>query len=228
MRTPHPAPSRRAAGIVGAAILSLGVVAAAAGCATQVSATAATQTHSTETRTTATRTTAVVPTTRVPRTTPATTGLLMAASPPVRLQVPAIGVDTNLMRLGLKSDGSIEVPPLGFPAGWFAGAPTPGELGPAVLAGHVDWAGAPGVFYQLRAVTVGDEITIDRADGSVAVFRVIRTAQYPKNAFPTDQVYGDLDHAGLRLITCGGSFNPGARSYVDNIVVFADLVRTRP
>jgi sortase (surface protein transpeptidase) len=145
-------------------------------------------------------------------------------SPPVRLQVPAIGVDSELMPLGLEDDGSLEVPPDGFPAGWFTGAPMPGEVGPAVMAGHVDWGGSPGVFYDLRSLKPGDEITVTRADASTVVFAVASVEQFPKDAFPSDAVYGDLDHPGLRLITCGGSFDRGQRSYVDNIVVFADLV----
>ena len=152
--------------------------------------------------------------------------LVMAASRPVRLQIPAIGVDSELMDLGLQDDGTLEVPPSGFPAGWFTGAPTPGEQGPAVLAGHVDWGGAPGVFWALRDVVAGDEITVSRADGSSAVFRVTEVGRYDKDAFPTAAVYADLDHAGLRVITCGGEFDPAAHSYEDNTVVFADLVAT--
>ncbi|MCW2741852.1 MAG: hypothetical protein JWR45_2274 [Blastococcus sp.] len=146
----------------------------------------------------------------------------------MRLQVPAIGVDSELMALGLEDDGSLEVPPDGFPAGWFTGAPMPGEIGPAVMAGHVDWDGLPGVFYDLRLLEPGDEITVTREDGSVVAFAVASVEQFPKDAFPSAAVYGNLDHPGLRLITCGGSFDAGERSYVDNIVVFADLVATTP
>jgi hypothetical protein len=152
--------------------------------------------------------------------------LLMAASAPVRVQIPAIGVDSELIDLGLQADGTMEVPAEGFPAGWFTGAPTPGEQGPAVLAGHVDWGGSPGVFYDLRNVVAGNEITVSRADGSTAVFRVSEVGQYSKDAFPTAAVYADLDHAGLRVITCGGDFDHAAHSYEDNTVVFADLIAT--
>jgi len=145
----------------------------------------------------------------------------LARSVPVRLQIAAIGVNTPLMGLGLKSDGTMEVPPSGFPAGWYVNAPTPGELGPAIIAGHIDWNG-PGVFFRLHNLVRGDQITISRADGSKPVFRVSRVAQFPKSQFPTALVYGNIDHAGLRLITCGGSFKSG--SYVDDTVVFADLV----
>ncbi len=155
---------------------------------------------------------------------PAVPAVTMAKSDPVRVQIPAIGVDSELMRLGILADGTMEVPPVGFPAGWYSGAPTPGELGPAILAGHVDWAGRPGVFYRLRDLKPGDEITVARKDDTVAVFRVTRVEQFPKNAFPTDAVYGDIDRAGLRVITCGGAFDRRVRSYEANIVAFADLV----
>jgi sortase (surface protein transpeptidase) len=148
----------------------------------------------------------------------------MVRSTPIRVQIPAIGVDSNLMDLRLQSDGTMEVPPAGFPAGWYEGAPTPGQLGPAIIAGHVDWGGQPGVFYHLRDLKPGNEVRIARRDGSVAVFRVTQVKQYPKDNFPTNVSYGDIDHAGLRLITCGGSFDRQAHSYEDNIVAFAELV----
>jgi sortase (surface protein transpeptidase) len=161
------------------------------------------------------------------RVVPAVSTPPMARSAPVRVQIPAIGVDSALMQLGLRADGSLQVPPVGFPAGWYTGAPTPGELGPAILAGHVDWGGKPGVFYHLRDLQPDAEVTVTRQDGSAAVFRVTQVKEYPKDKFPTDVVYGDLDHAGLRLITCGGSFDRQTRNYDDNIVAFADLVATR-
>jgi sortase (surface protein transpeptidase) len=95
-----------------------------------------------------------------------------------------------------------------------------------VLAGHVDWGGSPGVFYRLRDLVTGDDITVTRQDGSTAVFRVQQVKRFAKEAFPTRAVYGNLDHAGLRVITCGGAFDNQARSYVDDIVVFADLIAT--
>lgn len=148
----------------------------------------------------------------------------MGSSRPVRLQIPAIGADSPLLDLGLQADGTMEVPPDAGTVGWFTGGPTPGELGPAVIVGHVDWAGAPGIFYDLRELSAGSEIVITRADGTTAEFEVSSTEQFPKDDFPTAAVYGNIDHAGLRLITCGGSFDPAARSYLDNIVVFAKLV----
>lgn len=138
----------------------------------------------------------------------------------------AIGVHAGLLTLGVAPDGRVAVPPLDSPdAGWYEHSPTPGELGPAVLLGHVDSARTgPGVFYDLRMLQPGDTVRVTRADGGVVAFRVDRIGQYPKAAFPTAAVYGDIDHAGLRLITCGGPFDRSARSYVDDVVVFASAI----
>ena len=159
----------------------------------------------------------------LPSSTPAPTP--MARSRPVRLQIPAIGVDTRTMRLGLKSDRTMQVPPGPFPAGWYTGSPTPGELGPAVLVGHVHWNDQAGVFADLARLRSGDEVVVRRADGGAAVFRVSRTKRVSKDAFPTTRIYGDIDHAGLRLITCAGR-NRLTGTYEDNVVVFARLVGT--
>lgn len=150
-------------------------------------------------------------------------GSTLPRSEPTRVHIPAIGVDSDLVDLGLDDRGRMEVPRGAFPAGWYTGAPTPGELGPAILAGHVDYGGAAGVFFRLRELGPGDAVEVTREDGTTAVFRVTRVEQHDKDAFPTAAVYGDIDHAGLRLITCGGAFDRGASSYEDNIVVFAEL-----
>jgi len=199
------------------AVASLGV----AGCSGQPS------TPVTPTAPTATR---AEPSTTAPRPnpTPASTTRPAEAphlgkSVPVRLQVGAIGVDSTLMNLGLRSDGTMEVPAGGFPAGWYNGGPTPGELGPAIIAGHVDMLG-PGVFYKLHLLKAGDQVTVTRADGSKPVFRVTRVALFAKNAFPTQLVYGNVNRSVLRLITCGGSFNSQTGHYEDNIIAFAELL----
>lgn len=149
---------------------------------------------------------------------------VLAASVPVRLEIPSLAVDSELMELGLQDDGSLEVPPGAFPAGWFSGAPTPGERGPAIIVGHIDWLTGPGVFFRLASLAVGDEVRVTRADGSVAVFRTTQVTRYPKDDFPTDLVYGDLEHAGLRLVSCGGEFDRSTGHYEDNVVAFAELV----
>ena len=148
----------------------------------------------------------------------------LAPSSPVRLLVPSIGIDTSLMELGLHPDGSLEVPPDAFPAGWYSGAPTPGAPGPAIVVGHVDWGGRPGVFADLHRLGPGADVMVTREDGTTARFRVTYVASFSKDEFPTGAVYGDLDHAGLRLITCGGRFDRTTGSYEDNLIIFAELV----
>jgi hypothetical protein len=162
---------------------------------------------------------------------PTTRGPLLPAADPIRVDIPAIGVSSDLLQLGLLPDNTVEVPPLAknSQAGWYRGSPSPGELGPAVILGHVDSAEyGPGVFFELGALHPGDSVTVTRSDHTAAVFTVDQVVAYPKDAFPTLDVYGNTDNAALRLITCGGRFDPGARSYEDNIVVYASLTSSQP
>ncbi len=163
----------------------------------------------------------VVPSKSTPASSPV--ARVMSKSNPIRIFIPSIKVDSPLMKLGLMKDGSLQVPPKGFPAGWYTGSPTPGELGPSVIAGHIDWKG-PGVFYHLDRMVIGDKVMIDRADGTTASFIVTKIASYAKNAFPSQAVYGNLNYSGLRLITCGGNFDTRLHEYVNDLVVFARLV----
>jgi sortase (surface protein transpeptidase) len=110
-------------------------------------------------------------------------------------------------------------------AGWYTGSPVPGRVGPAVIAGHVHWSGVPAVFAHLVDLRAGDRILVTRSDASTVTFTIDRVATYAKSRFPTALVYGSLDVAGLRLITCGG-FDPVARAYEANVIVFATLVTT--
>jgi LPXTG-site transpeptidase (sortase) family protein len=151
----------------------------------------------------------------------------MARSEPSRLRIPSIGVDTSVMPLGLTSDGEVEVPPIAAhaPAGWYDGSPTPGQTGPAVLLGHVTvGAYGDGVFLRLDRVRKGDRVTVTRKDGSTAVFAVDSVETVAKSAFPTQRVYGNVDHPALRLITCGGTRISGGGGYPDNVIVYASLV----
>ena len=140
---------------------------------------------------------------------------------PISVAVPAVGIDSTLVPLTLDATGTLSPPQATAIAGWFAGGPTPGAVGPAVLAGHVDSRHGPGGFFRLARATPGDEVLVARADGSTARFTVTRVAQYPKGAFPTADVYGPTGDAQLRLITCGGAFDRTARSYEDDVVVYA-------
>jgi hypothetical protein len=141
---------------------------------------------------------------------------------PVRLRIPAAGVDTPLVRLGRAADGSIEVPARFDVAGWFAEGPRPGQPGPAVVLGHVDSRTGPAVFYRVAALPRDAQVIVDRADGSTAAFRVSGTQRVPKLEFPTDLVYGPTLEPSLRLVTCGGSFDRATRNYRDNVIVYAD------
>ena len=126
--------------------------------------------------------------------------------------------------LGLGPDNVMEVPQAPDPIGWFDQSPTPGEVGPSVLAGHLTWNGRDGVFRHLDALVPGDEIVVVRADGRRARFAVDLVAQYPKDAFPTARVYASTPEPQLRLITCAGDFRPGGGGYSENVVVYATLV----
>jgi hypothetical protein len=151
----------------------------------------------------------------------------LAASTPVSVDIPKIGAHSSLVQLGLNADQTIEVPPVSTPmqAGWYKLGPTPGEIGPAVILGHVDGNKQAGIFYRLHELAAGDKVSVGRQDGSTATFTVQKVERDAKDAFPTDAVYGDTSTADLRVITCGGAFDSKAHSYVDNIIVFATLDR---
>lgn len=158
---------------------------------------------------------------------PPTRGPILPRSRPTRLRIPSIHVDSTLKRIGLTDKGEIATPPLvkDSHAYWLTVSPTPGQLGPATIIGHVDSAAyGPGVFFNLGDMRQRDKIYVTRADGVVATFEVQRVAEYKKATFPTHAVYGNIDHAGLRLITCGGTFDSAIKSYESDIVVYAALV----
>ena len=140
-------------------------------------------------------------------------------------------MNTDLLQLGLNPDHSVQVPPLSrhSEAGWYRYSPTPGQLGPSVILGHVDSAEyGPAVFFRLGALRPGHTLSITRADHTTAVFRIDRVVSYPKDHFPTLEVYGNTNTAALRLITCGGKFDPSTRNYESNIVAYASLISSHP
>lgn len=162
---------------------------------------------------------------------PTVQGPVLNRSMPVKLRIPAISVDSALAPIGLTSTGEIQTPPLDRDshAYWLNVSPTPGQLGPSVILGHVDSAAyGPAVFFRLGDMRQRDKIYVTLADHQVAVFEVQRVVEYQKANFPTLAVYGNTDYAALRLITCGGTFDPAIRSYESNIVVYAEFVSTHP
>ena len=162
---------------------------------------------------------------------PSARGPWLPRSLPVSVAIPAIGVDSRLLDLGLNSDGTIQVPSLQTSpdqAAWYKYSATPGQIGTSVIEGHVDTYQGPAVFFRLGALQPGDNIDVTLADGVTAIFRVTGVREYPKSNFPSETIYGATHYAALRLITCGGVFDYATGHYLSSIVVFASLVSSRP
>lgn len=151
-------------------------------------------------------------------TTGATLGALHAEQTPQRLVIPDLDIDRPLAPLGVDPTGEHQVPDDAGTVGWYAGGPTPGEPGPALILGHVDYRGTPGAFAHLDRLGVGDLVGVDRL-----LYRVTDIRRVPKDEFPRDLVYGRTDRSELRLITCGGVFDHGTGHYRDNVIVSAAL-----
>jgi hypothetical protein len=142
-----------------------------------------------------------------------------ASQTPRRLKISRIRVDAAVATLepgsGLAGPSDPSV------AGWFGQGPAPGDAGPAVIIGHFDSDRGPGVFWRLDRLRAGDQIVVDRSDGSAARFQVRRLARYSRASFPASEVFGTRTAPELRLITCSGRFNFLTRQYSDNLVVYA-------
>jgi hypothetical protein len=156
--------------------------------------------------------------------------LSLGPSNPVKISIGKIGVNAPVGQLDLLDNGRIQEPPLSRPnlTGWYKNGAAPGEIGPAVILGHVDSKRGPAVFYKARTLKKGDTIEVTRKDGKVAVFTVERLKQVPKAKFPGQEIYAaQLDHAALRLVTCGGSFDKRTGHYVNNVIVYARMTGIR-
>ena len=166
---------------------------------------------------------------------PADTGTSAATGPkvspagrslPVTLTIPAIGLNVPLSQLGLNPNGTVEVPTNFQEPGWYRFGPSPGQLGSAVILGHVDSYLGPAVFFKLRNLRPGDHVNVALADGVTTHFVVRQVATYTKTHFPAVLVYGSHGYSGLQLVTCGGVFDTHTRSYLSNVVVYTSLVAT--
>jgi Sortase domain len=160
-----------------------------------------------------------------------TEGPSLRRSVPVSVAIPAIGVSSRVLHLGVNADGSIQVPSLdtqASDAAWYKYSATPGQIGASVIEGHVDSYTGPAVFFRLGALRPGDRIDVRLADGVTAVFRVIGVREYLKKNFPAAIIYHPPDYAALRLITCGGAFDSGTGHYLSSTVVFASLISSHP
>jgi hypothetical protein len=202
----------RLAGLVGAAVLSLGLTLGLTGCGMAAGpwASAADGPNLTSPIVTGAPVAPAAP---------------LAAAAPVGLRIDSINASSTLVPLGLNANRTVAVPPVATPmqASWYRLGPAPGAPGPAVILGHVNGDGKEGIFARLNEVKPGDQVKVSRADGKTAVFTVTKLQQVAKNAFPTTAVYGDTPAAELRLVTCGGDFDQSKHSYADSIIAFATL-----
>lgn len=149
---------------------------------------------------------------------------VLQRSIPIHLTIPAIGVSTRLTQLGLLPGGVPQVPSSWYIAGWYKLGPTPGQLGSAVILGHVDSVAGPAVFDRLVDLKVGNRLTVKLADGKTATFQVIALREYLKSKFPDQTVYGPRPYAALQLVTCGGAFDSHTGHYLSSIVVYTKMV----
>ncbi|MGH3813779.1 MAG: class F sortase [Pseudonocardiaceae bacterium] len=158
-------------------------------------------------------------------TTPQTSVTNAPVTNPATVDIPKISAHSTLIPLGLDDHGALQVPDVNHPeqAGWYSRGVKPGQIGPAVIVGHVDGAGRTGVFYRLKELAAGDEINVGLADGRILAFRVISVETIRKSEFPTSRVYGNVDRPALRLVTCGDQFDLTRRSYLSNVIVYADI-----
>jgi Sortase domain len=158
-------------------------------------------------------------------------GPSLRRSLPLTVDIPAIGVHSKLLHLGVSSRGAVQVPSLYTQPGeaaWYEYSATPGQIGASVIVGHVDTVRGPAVFFRLGALKPGNRVDVTLADGITAVFRVTGVRQYAKARFPAKVIYRAHHFAALHLITCGGTFDYATRNYLSSIVVFASLVSSRP
>jgi Sortase domain len=145
------------------------------------------------------------------------------AAVPVRISVPRLGITSSLQHLHLQKDGELQPPSTWQQAGWYSDGIRPGDVGPAVIAGHVDSVNGPAVFFRLKEARTGDVIRVTQVSGRTFTFVVTEVRSYPKSHFPSTAVYGPTALPELRLVTCTGEFDYVHRNYLDNLVVFAVL-----
>lgn len=145
---------------------------------------------------------------------------------PSSLRIPKVGIDAGFVPLGLNADQTIQTPTVYDKAGWYKYGPSPGEIGPAVVVGHVDSPTSPAIFWRLDELGLGDIIEVERSDKTVARFKVTKIKQVPRNNFPNQEVYGSINYAGVRLITCAGQFDRKVHRYTHNLVVYGSMINS--
>lgn len=151
--------------------------------------------------------------------------LSVRRSIPTRMSIPIIGMSAPLTVLGLNKDGTPQVPTSYYIPGWYKYDATPGQIGTAVILGHIDSVAGPGVFYRLRELKNGNRVNVKLRDGLTVQFAVIAVREYLKAKFPDKLVYAPRKYAALQLVTCGGAFDYSTGHYLSSIVVYTKLVK---
>lgn len=139
---------------------------------------------------------------------------------PVTIRIGDIGLEAPILSVGVDEEKQLDVPAADT-VGWYEHSSLPGESGATVLAAHVDYGGQPGAFYNLADLRPNDVLEVEMTDGSIMRYRVVGNTQYDKRELPAEEVFRKTGDTVLQLITCGGEFDPGARSYLANVVVTA-------
>lgn len=156
-----------------------------------------------------------------------TTGPTVYTNPmndPVRIVIPAISAAASIIPVGIEKEGVMQVPPA-QKAGWYKLGPVPGASGPSVIVGHVYFNHERDVFYNLKRLQPGDEIQVYDGSGDVAVFVVDSKEEVLKNQLPTEKIWNETSDPVIRLVTCGGTFDPVTRHFLSNVIVYGHLVQ---
>jgi hypothetical protein len=146
------------------------------------------------------------------------------ASKPERLLIPALRIDASVQRAGVNAQGAMTVPTNFRDVAWYKYGTVPGQIGSAVIDGHVDnGLGLPGVFKHLGDLQIGDDVYVLAEDGTKLHFVVEDIQEYPYNASPVERIFAATDAARLNLITCTGTWLRGRQTYSDRLVVYTKL-----
>lgn len=142
---------------------------------------------------------------------------------PVTLEIPAIGVKSDIENVGELKNGQMGVPEDVEHVGWFEPGTLPGNRGSSVMAGHIDSLTGPAVFYKLDQLKKGDEVVVTDAEGNSLTFIVTKSERYPRKDAPIDEIFGFSYGSRLNLITCTGEFNRKAKTHDERLVVYTEL-----
>ncbi len=144
---------------------------------------------------------------------------------PQTIQITSLQVNASIESVGLDAQRKMDVPKKAANVGWYNLGAKPGEIGNAVLAGHLDTVtGKPAVFWNLSNIAIGSEITVSDEHGQQYRYKVIDKKTYPYDNFPLQEIFGPERKALLRLITCEGQFNNTAQTYTQRTVVTAEMI----